>query len=63
MLLISPLLAGVLAKLLGMYAVYLPDSSMGGRVFSAIGEYWLFIVILSLIVNVAAAAISEGGGY
>ena len=62
MLVAVPLLAALMAKILGMYGNYLTGGSVLSRTFAAVGEHWLLVAILSLLVNVAAASISSGRG-
>lgn len=63
MLVAAPLLGAMLAEVLGVFGQWLPDNSMLGQTFTAVGEYWLLIAILSLVVNVGASATSIGGGF
>lgn len=59
----APLLAAMLSKVLGFYAQYLTPGSLLDRTFTAAGEYWLFIAIVSGVIYFAAAGISEGGRF
>ena len=60
-LLALPLLFALLSAFLGQIAPYLGDGTLVARTFGAVGENWLLVAIFSLIINVARAAIAEGG--
>lgn len=60
-LLAAPLLGGMLAQVLGQLAPYIASGGILEQTFTAAGQYWLLVAILSLIVGVAASAVAEGG--
>jgi len=59
LLLVVPLIAAFLSKIMGMFAEYIPQDTVIGQTFAFVGEYWLVIAVLSLVINVGVAANSE----